>query len=64
MSESKYVYEHMQEQEIHVDFTDAIHIEKMGYMIWEVIFIRRLGEWAAGSEGEGEIRQMVLEAAR
>lgn len=54
----------MQEQETHVDFTDAIHIEKMGYMIWEVIFIRRWGEWAAGSEGEGEIRQMVLEAAR
>ncbi len=53
----------MQEQETHVDFTDAIHIENkiMLYMIWEVIFIRRWGEW---SEGEGEIWQMVLEAAR
>lgn len=55
----------MQEQETHVDFTDAIHIEKMGYWkIWEIIFIRRRGEWAAGSEGEGEIWQMVLEATR
>lgn len=54
----------MQEQEIHVDFTDAIHIEKMGCTIWEVIFNRRQVEWAAGSEGEGGIRQMVLEAAR
>lgn len=47
-----------------MDFTDALHIVKIGCMISEVIFNHRRGEWPAGSEGEGGIRQMVLEPAR